>query len=103
MSEENLIEKKFVRICKRHGMHIMKMSTQYEHGVPDRMVLHNGCAGFAEIKAPGKKPSPLQRIYLRKLAARGCFVGVIDNPAAVVNWISEFFKHVKNIRDARSS
>lgn len=91
---ESSIEQKFVRLCKRHGMRVIKMSTQFEMGLPDRLVLFHGFAGFCELKAPGKKPSLCQEVYLRKLAKEGNFVGVVDHPNDVVTWIANFEKHV---------
>lgn len=91
---ENYIEQKFVRLCKRHGMRVIKMSTQFEMGIPDRLVLLNGFAGFCELKAPGKKPKPIQEAYLRNLCAEGCFTGVVDNPNDIVTWIKNFKQHI---------
>ncbi len=71
------------------------MSTQYEWGIPDRLVLFNGIAGFCELKAPGEKPKPHQAAYIRKLYGEGCFVEVVDDANGVVTWIKNFKEHVK--------
>lgn len=92
---ENYIEKRFKMMCERHGMRVIKMSTQFESGLPDRLVLLKGFAGFCELKAPGKKPKPHQEAYLKKLQLEGCFVGVVDNPNDIATWIGEFLKHIK--------
>lgn len=96
---EKPIEQKFKRICERHGMRVFKMSTQFESHVPDRLVLYNGFAGFAEIKAPGKKQTPAQAAAMRTLEKQGNFVGVIDNPNDVVGWIGNFINHINSYRD----
>lgn len=91
---ESSIEKKFKRLCERNGMRVIKMSTQFEMGLPDRLVLLKGFAGFCELKAPGKKLKPHQEAYIRQLQLEGNFVGVVDHPDDVVAWIGEFKKHV---------
>ena len=49
-------------------------------GVPDRLViLPPGRTIYVEIKAPGKKPAPLQLAQHRRLRGLGCDVRVIDS------------------------
>jgi hypothetical protein len=49
-------------------------------GVPDRIVfLPGGMVSFVELKAPGKKPEPLQLVQHRRLQALGREVQVIDS------------------------
>ena len=91
---EIFIEKKFKKLCERHGMRVIKMSTQFEWGIPDRLVLFKGFAGFCELKAPGEKPKRHQDVYLRKLKEEGNFVGVVDNLNDIVTWIGDFKKHI---------
>ena len=91
---ESSIEKKFKKLCERHGMRVIKMSAQFEWGIPDRLVLFEGFAGFCELKAPGKKPQRHQDIYLKKLQMEGNFVGVVSDPNDIVSWIGEFKKHI---------
>ena len=92
---ESFIERKFKIICERHGMRVIKLSTQFEAHQPDRLVLYNGYSGFAEIKAPGKKQTPAQAAYMRKLKKEGSFTGVIDTPNDVVGWIGNFMNHIQ--------
>lgn len=92
---ESYIEKKFKRLCERHGMRVIKLSAQFEWGIPDRLILWNGYAGFCELKAPGQKPKPHQTSYLNKLQMEGNFVGVVDNVNDIATWIGEFKNHIK--------
>ncbi|MDO3680415.1 VRR-NUC domain-containing protein [Paenibacillus ehimensis] len=49
-------------------------------GVPDRIVILPGNKIlFVELKAPGKKPEPLQLAQHRRLSALDCTVRVIDS------------------------
>lgn len=91
---ESYIEKKFKMLCERNGMRVIKLSAQFEWGIPDRLVLLDGYAGFCELKAPGERPKPHQAAYLKKLQLDGCFVGVVDNPNDIVTWIGEFKNHI---------
>lgn len=94
-TSESYIEKEFVQICKRNGMRVIKMSAQFESGIPDRLVLYKGFAGFAEIKAPGKKPTRIQNAYMNKLDAEGNFVQLISNSNQIVFWIANFKEHIE--------
>ena len=48
-------------------------------GVPDRLVcLPGGQVLFVELKAPGKKPTPLQNAEQAKLKKLGCHVYNLD-------------------------
>jgi len=50
-------------------------------GVPDRIILLPcGRIAFAELKAPGKKPRPLQEARIRQLRSLGFPVYIIDRP-----------------------
>lgn len=44
-------------------------------GVPDRIVIMpGGVIGFVELKAPGRKSTPMQRLQQERLRALGCRV-----------------------------
>lgn len=86
---EKEIEKALVRAVKNIGGWCLKLSCTGMDGVPDRLVLlPKGRCAFVELKAPGKKPRPLQIKRMRQLSSLGfsCFVidgkeqigGVID-------------------------
>ena len=64
---EKEIESRLVREVKRRG-------------VPDRIVmLPGGRIGFVELKAPGKKPRPLQLSRHRLFRGLGFLVFVVDS------------------------
>ena len=86
---EKEIEQALVRTVKNIGGWCLKLSCPGMNGVPDRLVLlPKGRCAFVELKAPGKKPRPLQIKRMRQLSSLGfsCFVidgkeqigGVID-------------------------
>jgi len=60
-----------------------KWTSPGNNGVPDRIIFLPGVITFAELKAPGKKPDPLQIVQHRRLRALGCDVRVIDSKEQV--------------------
>lgn len=70
---------------KAQGGKAYKFVSPGNTGVPDRMIcLPHGRVAFAELKAPGKKPTPLQRMQHKRLRALGFIVfGCVDSKADV--------------------
>lgn len=58
---ETLIEQKLVKDTKAAGGIALKFTSPGFDGMPDRVLLFpDGRLCFVEVKAPGKKPRPLQ-------------------------------------------
>ena len=77
--KETEIEKKLVRKVKAKGGIAPKFVSPSYAGMPDRLVLlPGGVFAFAELKAPGMKPRPLQVARHRMLRDLGFKVYVID-------------------------
>ncbi|WP_031579745.1 VRR-NUC domain-containing protein [Ruminobacter sp. RM87] len=77
--KETEIEKKLVRTVKTKGGIAPKFVSPGMAGMPDRLVLlPGGVFAFAELKAPGMKPRPLQLARHRMLMSLGFKVYVID-------------------------
>ena len=77
---EKSIEQKLVRQVKAAGGICPKLVCPGYDGMPDRMVLlPNGRLGFVEVKAPGKKPRPLQTARHEMLTRLGFKVYVLDS------------------------
>ena len=77
---EKQIEQTLVRAVRRRGGICPKWVCPGLDGVPDRIILLPGrFMAFAELKAPGEKPRPLQAARIRQLNALGFRVYVIDN------------------------
>lgn len=76
---------------KEIGGKAYKFVSPGNNGVPDRLVcLPGGRAVFAELKAPGKVPTPLQLLQQKKLQNLGFDVWVIDSKEAVDRFIAEY-------------
>jgi hypothetical protein len=74
---------------KKAGGKAYKFESPGNDGVPDRLVLFPGNRiYFIELKAPGKKPRPLQVKQMRDISAFGCDVRVIDSKAGVDEFIA---------------
>jgi len=77
---ESNIEKFFVSTTKSMGGKSYKWTSPSNRGVPDRICFFpGGLIILAELKAPGKKPRPLQQKVIRTLRDLGTEVLVIDS------------------------
>ena len=81
---EKQIEQKLVRAVRSMGGICPKLVSPGMDGMPDRMVLlPGGRIAFAELKAPGKRPRPLQMRRMAQLSRLGFRVYVIDGPGQI--------------------
>lgn len=81
---EKSIEQKLVKAVKTAGGICPKLVCPGYDGMPDRMVLlPHGELGFVEVKAPGKKPRPLQTARHKMLTRLGFKVYVLDCPGQI--------------------
>lgn len=77
---ERRIEAATTQAVERAGGWAPKWTCPGHPGVPDRIaLLPGGRIVFVELKAPGKKPTPLQAKVHAKLRALGFEVRVIDS------------------------
>lgn len=91
--KEYAIEKHLIRKAQARGGACLKFTSPGTAGVPDRIViLPGGKIGFAEVKAPGKKPRRLQKAVIRDLYRRGCRVATIDNLKSVEGFVRRLAK-----------
>ena len=87
---EKEIEKKFALAVKRTGGIAPKFVSPGFAGMPDRLVLlPDGVIAFAELKAPGQKPRPLQEARHRLLRRLGFRVYVIDSEDQIGGMLHE--------------
>jgi len=87
---EKYIEKKLVEAVKRMGGIAAKFVSPGLDGMPDRLVLlPNGKITFVELKAPGKKPRPLQFRRIKQLQELGFACYVIDNDEQIGGILDE--------------
>lgn len=86
MESEKQIEQYLVKRVKEMGGKAYKFVSPGNAGVPDRLVcLPGGRIVFVELKAPGKKPTPLQLVKHRELQNLGFKVLVIDSKEMIRN------------------
>jgi len=77
---ERTIELKFVKEVKKAGGIALKLVCPGYIGMPDRLVLMpRGKMFFAEMKAPGQKPRPVQVKRHEMLRNLGFKVYVVDS------------------------
>lgn len=70
MGVEQKVEQYLMAQCKKRNWLCWKMQSLSLRGFPDRMVVTpTGRIYFVEVKAPGGRTSPLQRVAIAKLRA----------------------------------
>ncbi len=78
MKERDIERKLVMETVRRRGV-ALKFVSPGCIGVPDRIVmLPDGKMGFVELKAPGKKPRPIQVRRIQQMRKMGFKVFVID-------------------------
>ena len=77
---EKDLERKLIRAVRESGGLALKIVSPGMAGVPDRLLLFpGGRVAFAEVKAPGEKPRPLQVHRMEQLRELGFRVCVVDS------------------------
>lgn len=88
--EEQKIERRLRKEIELIGGKALKFVSPGVSGVPDRIVLlPGGKLIFVELKAPGKKLSPIQEVRKKGLEKLGFKVKVIDSIEKVLDFIKE--------------
>ena len=87
---ERQIEQKLSLMVKKRGGICPKFVSPGFDGVPDRIVLlPEGRIAFVEVKAPGKKPRPLQLARHALLRRLGFQVYVLDDEKQIGGILDE--------------
>lgn len=87
---EKTIERKLTVAVKKAGGIAVKFVSPSFDGMPDRLVLlPDGLIAFVELKAPGKRPRPLQEARHWLLRSLGFKVYVIDKPEQIGGMLDE--------------
>ena len=87
---ERYMEQKLISAVSRSGGLALKFVSPNLNGVPDRLLLfHDGQMAFAEVKAPGQKPRPLQVRRMEQLRELGFKVFVVDGVEQIGGVIDE--------------
>ena len=90
---ERDIERKLVKAVNYSGGMCPKFVSPGTNGVPDRIVLMpGGRMAFVEVKAPGRKPRPLQVFRIYQLRELGFAVYVLD----CMEQIPEILKEIRS-------
>ena len=87
---EKSIEQKLTLMVKERGGICPKFVSPGFDGLPDRIVLlPDGHMAFVEVKAPGKKPRPLQVARHKLLTRLGFKVYVLDSEEQIGGILDE--------------
>ena len=76
---EQTIEQALKQAVEADGGICWKLVSPGTTGVPDRICLKNGRTVFVEVKAPGRKPRPIQQHRINQLRQQGFTALVIDS------------------------
>ena len=87
---EKQVENKLTAAVKKAGGIAPKFVSPGFAGMPDRLILlPDGVIAFVELKAPGKRPRPLQEARHRLLRSLGFRVYVIDSIEQIGGMLNE--------------
>ena len=87
---EKYVEQRLVAEVKKRGGICPKWVAPGFDGVPDRLVfLPHHKFGMIEVKAPGKKPRPLQSARHRLFETLGFVVFILDKPEQIGGILDE--------------
>jgi len=90
---ESQIERYFCRKVRESGGLALKLSPAGTAGLPDRLVLLPGRRiAFVELKAPGKKPRPLQQKRINELQKLGFRAVCLDSYQKVDAFLEAVFE-----------
>lgn len=80
---ERQIEQALKHSVESLGGLCWKFTSPGTTGVPDRICIRQGTVVFVELKAPGKKPRPIQQRRIQQLREQGFEVFVVDSPSGI--------------------
>ena len=87
---EKQIEHALVMAVNAAGGMCPKLVSPGTDGMPDRMILlPKGHIGFVEVKAPGKKPRPLQERRHKQMRELGFKVFILDGREQIPEILKE--------------
>ena len=76
---EAQLQGKMIGIAENNGYYVVKLIQTNKNGIPDLMLIKDGCCRFVEVKKEGQKARPLQEYRLSELRIAGCLSECIDN------------------------
>lgn len=76
---ESKVQSKKIKELEKEGWFVLKLVRTNQNGIPDILALRPGPnVKFIEVKAPGKKPTPLQEFKHKVMRALGFSVEIFD-------------------------
>lgn len=99
IESEKVLEKKLVKWIKEAGGKCIKLSSQFNTGLPDRMImLPGGHIFYCELKSTGKKPTKMQEVLHNEIRALGFRVYIVDSTDELSEMLkAELLQNEKNI------
>lgn len=95
MAQEAKIETAVCKYAKEQGCYVRKFKSSNQRGVPDRLfITPSGVVFFIEFKAPGKKPSDLQRRELNLIESNGGNAEYADSIESGKSWVNFYMGYI---------
>jgi len=95
---ESEIEKYFVWTVGRMGGTAYKFKSPNHRGVADRIAcLPDGSVHFVELKAPGGRPSPLQKLFAARMKELRQNYTILWSKTEIDEWVSNL-DHTRTTR-----
>lgn len=88
MGPEAKLQARCRKWAKENGWWPAKFTSPGQNGVPDMLFIKNRIVVFIEFKAPGGKPTPLQKLVMTTMGEHGANVAVVDNFEKFVELLS---------------
>lgn len=85
---ERAVEAYFRKAVKAAGGTSMKFVSPSHRGVSDRIVCLQGQTWFVELKRPGGRLSPLQRVFAAEMERLGQRYACLSSREEVDEWLS---------------
>ncbi len=96
---EKKIEAALVDGVKRRGGMAIKLTSQFQRGLPDRLViLPYRTVSFVELKSTGEHRTAVQEAMGKKIEALGFRVFVIDSSLELWEYFCRMDKRIERIR-----
>lgn len=93
--KESDVEKIVVDWAKGHKIATIKLASPHDRGKPDRAFFWGGKTVFIEFKAPGSKPTALQKKWLATFVELGFSATWFDDPAKAIQFLDDLLLPAK--------
>ena len=81
---------KKLKKIEKASLYFRKVSDRFKSGIPDIEIIYRGAPCYIELKATGKKPTPIQRREIDERIKSGALAVWFDCHLKTIRFIDEF-------------